>query len=51
MQGYCLECREKREMRDVREVTTKNGRAARQGSGAVCGAKVTVMGGVEATKG
>ena len=44
MQGYCMKCREKREMKDVQQVTLKNGRAARQGTCAVCGTKVTVMG-------
>ncbi len=44
MQGYCLKCREKREIKDVAAVTLKNGRAARQGTCAVCGTKITVMG-------
>ncbi len=44
MQGYCLKCREKREIKDVQAVTLKNGRAARQGTCAVCGTKITVMG-------
>ncbi len=44
MQGYCMKCREKREMKDVQQVMLKNGRAARQGTCAVCGTKVTVMG-------
>ena len=44
MQGYCMKCREKRELNDVQQVTLKNGRAARQGTCAVCGTKVTVMG-------
>jgi hypothetical protein len=45
MEGYCLKCREKREMQDPKEVTLKNGRAAMQGTCAVCGTKITVMGG------
>jgi hypothetical protein len=44
MQGYCMKCREKRDMKDVQQVTLKNGREARQGTCAVCGTKVTVMG-------
>ncbi len=44
MQGYCLKCREKREIKDLQAVTLKNGRAARQGTCAVCGTKITVMG-------
>ena len=44
MQGYCLKCREKREIKDMQAVTLKNGRAARQGTCAVCGTKITVMG-------
>jgi len=43
MQGYCLKCREKREIKDMQAVTLKNGRAARQGTCAVCGTKITVM--------
>lgn len=45
MQGYCLKCREKRELKDPKEVTLKNGRQATQGACAVCGTKITVMGG------
>lgn len=48
MQGYCMKCREKREMQDPKEVTLKNGRAAMQGTCAVCGTKITVMGGKKA---
>ena len=48
MHGYCLKCREKREMKDAQAVTLKNGRAARQGTCAVCGTKITVMGGAKA---
>ena len=52
MQGYCcMACREKREMRDVRQVTLKNGRAARQGTRAVRGTTITVMGGAKAAQG
>ena len=50
MQGYCLKCREKREIKDVQAVTLKNGRAARQGTCAVCGTKITVMGANKADK-
>ena len=50
MQGYCLKCREKREIKDVQPVTLKNGRAARQGTCAVCGTKITVMGADKAAK-
>jgi hypothetical protein len=39
-----MKCREKREMKDVQQVTLKNGREAQQGTCAVCGTKVTVMG-------
>ncbi len=51
MQGYCLKCREKREIKDVQAVTLKNGRAARQGTCAACGTKITVMGADKGTKG
>ena len=51
MHGYCMKCREKREMRDVRQVTLKNGRAARQGTRAVRGTTITVMGEARAAKG
>ncbi len=44
MQGYCMKCRAKQDLKDVQQVTLKNGRAARQGTCAVCGTKVTVMG-------
>ena len=50
MQGYCMKCREKRDMKDVQHVTLKNGREARQGTCAVCGTKVTVMGKGAASK-
>ena len=50
MEGYCLKCREKREMRDPKEVTLKNERAAMQGTCAVCGTKITVMGGKKAAQ-
>ncbi len=50
MQGYCLKCREKREIKDVQAVTLKNGRAARQGTCATCGTKITVMGADKAAK-
>lgn len=45
MRGYCMKCREKRELKDPKEVTLKNGRQATQGACAVCGTKITVMGG------
>jgi len=48
MQGYCMKCREKREMKDPKEVTLKNGRQAMQGECAVCGTKITGMGGGKA---
>ncbi len=51
MQGYCLKCREKREMQDVQQITLKNGREAQQGTCAVCGTKITVMGGTKAATG
>ena len=51
MHGYCMKCREKREMREVQQVTLKNGREAQQGTCAVCGTKITVMGGAQAAKG
>ncbi len=51
MHAYCMKCREKREMRDVQQVTLKNGREARQGTCAVYGTTITVMGGAQATKG
>ena len=51
MQGYCMKCREKREMKDVQQVTLKNGREARQGTCAVCGTTITVMGGAKAAQG
>ncbi len=47
MEGYCMKCREKRELKDVQVVTLKNGRAATQGSCAVCGTRITVMGGAK----
>jgi hypothetical protein len=50
MQGYCMKCREKRDLNDVQQVTLKHGRAARQGTCAVCGTKVTVMGTGTASK-
>ena len=50
MQGYCMKCREKRDLKDAQSVTLKNGRAATQGTCAVCGTKVTVMGGGKAAK-
>ncbi len=50
MLGYCLKCREKREIKDLQAVTLKNGRAARQGTCAVCGTKITVMGADKADK-
>ena len=50
MQGYCLKCREKRDMNDVQRVTLKNGREAQQGTCAVCGTKITVMGGAKAAQ-
>ena len=50
MQGYCLKCREKREIKDMQAVTLKNGRAARQGTCAVCGTKITVMGAAKTDK-
>lgn len=48
MQGYCVKCREKREMKDPQGVTFKNGRAATQGICAVCGTKISVIGGGKA---
>lgn len=48
MHGYCMKCREKREMQDAQPVTLKNGREAMQGACAVCGTKITVMGGATA---
>ncbi len=48
--GYCMKCREKRDMNDAKEVTLKNGRQATQGSCAVCGTKITVMGGAKAAR-
>ena len=50
MEGYCLKCREKREMQDPQEVTLKNGRPAMQGKCAVCGTKITVIGGKKAAE-
>ncbi len=50
MEGYCMKCREKRELKDAQAVTLKNGRAATQGSCAVCGTKITVMGGAKAAR-
>ena len=50
MAGYCMKCREKRELRDAQAVTLKNGREATQGSCAVCGTKVTVMGSAKPAK-
>ena len=50
MEGYCMKCREKRELKDAQPVTLKNGRAATQGNCAVCGTKVTVMGGAKAAQ-
>lgn len=50
MEGYCLKCREKREMQDAKEVTLKNERTAMQGTCAVCGTKITVMGGKKAAE-
>jgi hypothetical protein len=50
VEGYCLKCREKREMQDPQEVTLKNGREAMQGTCAVCGTKITVMGGKKAAE-
>jgi hypothetical protein len=37
-------------MKDAQAVTLKNGRAATQGSCAVCGTKITVMGGATPAK-
>ena len=50
MEGYCLKCREKREIQDPKEVTLKNGRPAMQGTCAVCGTKITVIGGKKAAE-
>ncbi len=47
MEGYCMKCRVKRELKDAQAVTLKNGRAATQGSCAVCGTTITVMGGAK----
>ena len=44
MEGYCLKCRKKQAIKGVQAVTLKNGRAARQGTYAICGTKITVMG-------
>ena len=50
MQGYCLKCREKRDMVDAQEVKLKNDRPAMQGKCAVCGTKITVIGGKKAAE-
>jgi hypothetical protein len=50
VQGYCLKCREKRDMVDAQEVTLKNNRPAMQGKCAVCGTKITVIGGKKAAE-
>ena len=50
MQGSCMKGRDKRELKDAQAVTLKNGRAATQGSCAVCGTKITVMGGAKAAR-
>ncbi len=50
MAGYCMKCREKRELKDAQAVTLKNGRAATQGSCAVCGTAIMVMGGARAAR-
>ena len=47
MVGSCTECRGKREPKNAQVVTLTNGRAATQGSCAVCGTRVTVMGGAK----
>ena len=49
MPGSCTKCREKRELQDA-AVTLKNGRSATQGRCAVCGTKITVMGGAKAAR-
>ena len=46
-----MKCREKRDAKDMQQVTLKSGREARQGTYAVCGTTITVMGGAQATKG
>ncbi len=51
MQGYCMKCREKREMQDPQQVTLKNGREAQQGSCAVCGTAIAVLGRAQAARG
>ncbi|MFN8538284.1 MAG: DUF5679 domain-containing protein [Thermomicrobiales bacterium] len=50
MQGYCIEVPREAGDEDVQQVTLKNGREARQGTCAVCGTKVTVMGKGEESK-
>ena len=50
MPGYCMKCREQRELKDAQPATLKNGRAATRGSCAVCGTKITVMGGANAAR-
>lgn len=50
VQGYCLKCREKRDMVDAQEVKLKNDRPAMQGKCAVCGTKITVIGGKKAAE-
>lgn len=50
MQGYCLKCREKRDMVDAQEIKLKNDRPAMQGKCAVCGTKITVIGGKKAAE-
>ena len=48
MEGYCVKCKAKREMKDAGEITMKNGKPAMQGTCAVCGTKITVIGGSKA---
>ena len=51
MHASCLTCREQREMQEVRPVRLKNGREAWQGSCAVCGTMITVLGGARVAQG
>jgi hypothetical protein len=46
-----MTCPEKRAMQDVRPMPLKNRREAGQGTCAVCGTTIAVMGGAQAAKG
>jgi uncharacterized protein DUF5679 len=50
MAGYYMKCRAECELKDTQQVTLRNGRAATQGSCAVCGTTITVMGGVKTAR-